>query len=169
MVAYNPNDYETVEVRIKRFYGLYPDGRIITTDYTSVDERKSGQWKVRTEIFLNSGDQALGLVKSTGLASEIDGVGMAQKTAALEVCETSSIGRALANMNLSGNKRASREEMEKVQRGMTPKRVVVPDGFLDRVSVADLDGLRVLWSEAVAGGFESLVQDVVTVRKGELS
>jgi hypothetical protein len=34
----------------------------------------------------------------------------------LENCETSAIGRALANYNYSGNKRPSREEMGKVAR-----------------------------------------------------
>jgi hypothetical protein len=45
---------------------------------------------------------------------------MANKTSALENCETSAIGRALANMGLSGDQRASREEMAKVQRGVAP-------------------------------------------------
>jgi hypothetical protein len=94
---------------------------------------------------------------------------MTQKTSALETCETSSIGRALANMNLSGNKRASREEMEKVARGVKPKNVVVPDGFVDRVNDADLEALKLLWADAVAGGFSVEVQDVVTKRKGALT
>ena len=170
MANFNLADYETVEERLRRFYDMYPDGRVITSDYTSSEERSSGMWKVRTEIFLNAGDQALGLVKSTGLASEIDGQGMTQKTSALETCETSSIGRALANMNLSGNKRASREEMEKVARGVKPKKVSVPDGFVERVGNAEqLAELKALWAEAVAGGFQDAVKDAVTQRKGELS
>lgn len=170
MANFNLADYETVEERLRRFYDMYPDGRVITEDYTSPQERASGMWKVRTEIYLNAGDQALGLVKSTGLASEIDGQGMTQKTSALETCETSSIGRALANMNLSGNKRASREEMEKVARGVKPKKVTVPDGFVERVGNAEqLADLKTLWAEAVAGGFQDAVKDAVTKRKGELS
>ena len=170
MANFNLADYETVEERLRRFYEMYPDGRVITEDYTSPEERASGMWKVRTEIYLNAGDQALGLVKSTGLASEIDGQGMTQKTSALETCETSSIGRALANMNLSGNKRASREEMEKVARGVKPKKVAVPDGFVERVGNAEqLADLKTLWAEAVAGGFQDAVKDAVTKRKGELS
>jgi hypothetical protein len=169
MANFRLEDYETVEERLRRFYGLHPDGRVITYDYTTPEERAKGYWKVRTEVFLNAGDQALGLVKSSGLASEIDGQGMTQKTSALETCETSSIGRALANMNLSGNKRASREEMEKVARGVKPKNVVVPDGFVDRVNEADLEALKLLWADAVAGGFSVEVQDVVTKRKGALT
>lgn len=170
MANFRLEDYETVEERLRRFYNLHPDGRVITMDYTSPEERASGMWKVRTEIYLNAGDQALGLVKSTGLASEIDGQGMTQKTSALETCETSSIGRALANMNLSGNKRASREEMEKVVRGVPAAAKNAPEGFLDAVAAVDtLDGLKVLWADAVAGGFQGDVMAAVTQRKGELS
>lgn len=170
MANFRLEDYETVEERLRRFYNLHPDGRVITTDYTSPEERASGMWKVRTEIYLNAGDQALGLVKSTGLASEIDGQGMTQKTSALETCETSSIGRALANMNLSGNKRASREEMEKVERGVPAPAKNAPEGFLDAIATVEtLDGLKALWADAVAGGFQNDVMAAVTQRKGELN
>jgi len=90
-------------------------------------------------------------LKSTGLAFEIDGVGMAQKTAALETCESSAIGRALANAGYSGNRRTTREEMAKVERGVTPQ---APSK--DWLKVAedlawkqDIDGLLALYSEMV--------------------
>jgi NADH/NAD ratio-sensing transcriptional regulator Rex len=50
---------------------------------------------------------------STGLAYEKNGEGYVNKTSHLENCETSAIGRALANFNYAGSKRPSREEMQK--------------------------------------------------------
>lgn len=119
-MKFNLEDYETVEERIKRFYDEHPDGRIKTEEVTSDLDRSNGLWVIKATLYLNIGDQAADLPKATGYAFEVDGQGMANKTSALENCETSAIGRALANANFSGNKRTSREEMAKVQRGVTP-------------------------------------------------
>lgn len=172
MAQFSLDSYELVVDRIKRFYEMYPDGRIITEDYTSENDRAALMWRVKATIYLNAGDQALGLPKSTGHAFEIDGVGMAQKTAALETCESSAIGRALYAMGLSGQKAPSREEMEKAQRGKTPQKpaVKIPDGLLETISkLESIDALKVVWAEAVAGGYSADVQDAVTARKKELS
>lgn len=170
-MAFNPDEYETVEVRINRAMEAHPDMRIITEDYTTELDRQSLMWRVKTTIYLTAEDQAAGLPKATGHAFEIDGVGMAQKTAALETCETSSIGRALANMNMSGSKRTTREEMEKVQRGRTPaKPAKVPTDYLDRLhAAADLKALETIWNEAVEGGFGETVKAVVFEKKATLS
>lgn len=111
MARFNLDDYETVEERIKRFYSMYEDGRIVTT---CVKAGGGGEWLFKAYIYLTSGDQANNLPKATGYASEKEGGPQTDWKA--ELGETSAIGRALANMNLSGNKRASREEMEKVVR-----------------------------------------------------
>lgn len=172
MAQFNLADYETVEDRIRRFYENYPDGRIITEDYTSENDRASLMWRVKATIFLSVGDQAAELPKATGHAFEIDGVGMANKTAALENAETSAIGRALANMNLSGNKRTSREEMAKVARGQTPSLPVnpMPKSFADDVAnVKSLLELEALWNTAVEHGFSSDVKQMIADRKKGLS
>ena len=122
MANFNLADYETVEQRIARFYGDHPTGRIITENITTLQDRTVGTWVVKATIYLT--DQLETMPKATGLAFEIDGTGMANKTSALENAETSAIGRALANAGYSGNKRTTREEMEKVARGQTPKPAV---------------------------------------------
>jgi hypothetical protein len=71
---------------------------------------------VKATIYLDADAQREKLPKATGVAFEVDGRGMTQKANALETCETSAIGRALANMNMSGSKRPTREEMEKEAR-----------------------------------------------------
>ena len=63
-----------------------------------------------------------GVPVATGHAEEVRGAGNVNRTSHMENCETSSLGRCLANFwmaNFAGsdlNKRPSREEMAKVQR-----------------------------------------------------
>jgi hypothetical protein len=120
MPQFNLNDYETVEERIKRFYKDNPDGRIITENLTTAQDRQVSTWVVKSFVFLSAADQEKNLPKATGLAFEVDSVKGPTATSGLEVCETSSIGRSLANAGYSGNRRASREEMAKVERGVKP-------------------------------------------------
>lgn len=131
MAKFNLDDYETVEVRIRRFYEAHPDGRIITVNQTTPQDRDRKTWVVAAMVFLSAEDQMAGLPKASGLAFEMDGSGMANQTSALENCETSAIGRALANANFSGNKRTSREEMEKVERGISPVQQPVTSNSID--------------------------------------
>lgn len=147
MAQFNINDYETVETRINRFYTQHPDGRIITEDLTTEADRAVGVWRIKSFIYLTDGDQANDLPKATGHAFEIDGQGMTQKQAAYETCETSSIGRALANMNFSGSKRPSREEMEKAQRVATKT-----DWLLEASKLNSVDKLRRLYIKAQGQG-----------------
>ena len=141
MAQFNLAEYETVAERIKRFYKDYPDGRIITRNLTQQHDRAIATWVVEAVIYLNVGDQVAGVPKATGLAFEVDGLGMANKTSALENAETSAIGRALANAGYFGDKKASREEMLKASK---PQRNFAAD--LDNVN--DLNGLRSLYLEA---------------------
>lgn len=141
-------DYETVEERLRRFHSMAPDARVITewVDFAQ-EEGKPWRWMFKTSIYLNADDHEKRLPKATGYASELE-VGKQAQWAA-ELAETSSIGRALANMNLSGNKRASREEMEKVARAEVAKRDWLAEAEAFAL-VYDLAGLRRLYSEAVA-------------------
>ncbi|CAB4153082.1 hypothetical protein UFOVP609_43 [uncultured Caudovirales phage] len=166
MSRFNLEDYETVEQRIRRFYDMHPDGRIITDNLTTLQDRQVGTWVVKTTIYLTTGDQAEDLPKSTGHAFEVDGTGMANQTAALENAETSSIGRALANMNLSGNKRTSREEMAKVERGVTPK-APSRDWNAEIAALETVEGARQLWDEARTQKAPKAVQDEIKA-KGQL-
>lgn len=150
MANFNPADYETVEERLKRFWADNPDARIVTLNHTTPADRGVSTWIVEARIFMSADEQEKNLIKATGWAFEIDGQGMANKTSALENAETSAIGRALANMNYSGNKRASREEMQKVARQQTPR---PPRNFLEEANkLTDIDAVRLLWAEAKAAG-----------------
>lgn len=156
MAQFNLADYETVEERIRRFYTDHPEGRIITKNKTTPTDRAVSTWVVKAEIWLphkhaeatvNARFLEDAYLKATGWAFEVDGVGMANKTSALENAETSAIGRALANAGYSGNKRASREEMAKVARASQRDWL----GEADKLALSyDVDGLRLLYTEAVA-------------------
>lgn len=153
MANYNLADYETVEQRLKRFWAAeeHADARIVTVNHTTLQDRQVSTWVVEARIYLTAADQEKDLPKATGWAFEVDGSGMANKTSALENAETSAIGRALANMNYSGNKRTSREEMEKVARDTTPKPVRDWVGEAANLEwAADVSGLRKLYADAVA-------------------
>jgi hypothetical protein len=148
MPQFNLQDYETVEERIKRFYKDNPEGRILTENITTLQDRTVSTWVVKATVYLDRKDHFDELPKATGLAFEVDGQGMANKTSALENAETSAIGRALANAGYSGNKRTSRQEMEKVARGATPK-ATSKDWLAMATELGnDIDGLRLLYSQA---------------------
>ena len=108
MAMFNLDDYETVEERLIKYWKDHPNGRIIT----HLLESGSSRFIVKADLY--RGDD-LQTIWTTGLAEEtIQGRGV-NATSALENCETSAIGRALANAGYATKgKRASREEMSKV-------------------------------------------------------
>jgi hypothetical protein len=161
MPQFSLQDYETVEERIRRFYKDNSDGRIITDNLTTLQDRQVGMWVTRSLVYLNATDQEKGLPKASGLAFEIDSQKGPQATSGLEVCETSSIGRALANAGYSGNKRASRTEMEKVARGNTPKPTIKDWSAMADALGNDIEGLRLLYSEAKTGGATTATLDKI--------
>jgi hypothetical protein len=105
---FNLDDYETVEERLIKFWKDHPDGQI----HTKLLDQSSGRFIVEAAIYRTEAD---GRPWTTGLAEEtVQGRGV-NATSALENCETSAIGRALANAGYATKgKRASREEMTKV-------------------------------------------------------
>ena len=101
--------YEYVASRVKKFraqeefkgYGI--ETRLIEND------RTNGFVVVQATIKTKEG-QIIG----QGVAEEDRSKGSINKTSALENCETSAIGRALANIGLAGNEYASAFEMENI-------------------------------------------------------
>ncbi len=105
MAGFNLADYEEVKDRIPRFWAQHPDGGLATELL-----HHDGQTFIVKATLVRSDGRAL----ATGLAEEVVGSSNVNKTSALENCETSAIGRALANAGFSaGKNRPSREEMSK--------------------------------------------------------
>ncbi len=87
---FNLADYEPVEVRLEKFIKDYPDFRIST----ELEVIEASRYIVKAYLYKNSTDA---IAWATGLAEETVTSRGVNQTSALENCETSAIGRALAN------------------------------------------------------------------------
>ena len=107
---FNLDDYEMVKDRLPLFYERYEDGRITCEILSETPEGVT----MKAYLYKNLDEQCHQAPLATGIAHEKPG-GFIDKY--YENCETSGIGRALANLNLRNpNKdRPSREEMESAQ------------------------------------------------------
>jgi hypothetical protein len=106
---FNLEDYETVEERLVKFWKEHPDGRIDTALVESTLQR----FIVKASIYRTEVDAQ---AWTTGFAEETVSTRGVNSTSALENCETSAIGRALANAGYATKgQRPSREEMSKVK------------------------------------------------------
>lgn len=124
-MGYNPDDYEVVEVRLKKFWKENPDGKVKTK---LIEKSEDGMMVICfAEVYENKDDTE---PKATGMAQEYqDDKSGANRTSWMENCETSAIGRALANWKYQGNKKArpSKEEMSKVSKKPPTKKEVVQE------------------------------------------
>ena len=95
-------EYQTVALRIKNFREKHPD------------------WGIRTQIIGEPDKSVLMIAQiwngeflvATGHAEEVRGQSNINKTSAIENCETSAIGRALACLGYGGTEFASADEVQ---------------------------------------------------------
>lgn len=106
---FNLDDYEPVDARIAKWWAKHPEGSLQTELIVYSDTR----FIVKATAYT-----ADGLIVATGYAEETISQKGVNANFALPNCETSAIGRCLANAGFQAKlgKRASREEMEKVNR-----------------------------------------------------
>jgi hypothetical protein len=113
-MAFDLSQYETVDTRIHKFWAEHKaDGRLETrlVEVVRDDNGRPLQYVMEAKVWV--GDRLM----ANGFAEEVVGGSPVNKTAALENCETSSLGRALANAGYSKEKfRASMTEMTKAER-----------------------------------------------------
>lgn len=110
-MAFNLDDYEPVAARLARW--LNNDEPGVKRVLTYLEHYNENRCVFKAELWVDA------TLVSTGWAEETRGEGHVNRTSHFENCETSAVGRALANAGLAGSdhtKRPSREEMEKVDR-----------------------------------------------------
>jgi len=145
---FNLADYEPVEVRLEKFIKDYPSFRMST----ELEVVEASRYIVKAYLFKNAED---GVAWATGYAEETVTSRGVNQTSALENCETSAIGRALANAGYAPKgKRPSREEMTKV----VATKVVKP--AVQDVKADDQD----YWTTPV-GEYRGVVDAPVTLEK----
>jgi hypothetical protein len=152
---FNLEDYETVEERLVKFWKDHPDGRISTT----IIEHTLQRFIVQAAIYRTEVDAQ---AWTTGFAEETVSTRGVNSTSALENCETSAIGRALANAGyVTKGKRPSREEMAKVK-------AAEPKGFTEKLNDKiimpvedDAWTVKAVAPVASAADAVALVQDVL--------
>lgn len=108
-MARNLDDYVPVSERITQFYAEHPEGSLRSEIITIDDKRVV----MRAFAFRTPDDPA----PAVGHAEELRGDGPVNKTSAVENCETSAWGRAIAALGFEVKRGiASREEMQAVER-----------------------------------------------------
>ena len=150
---FNLADYEPVEVRLEKFIKDYPDFRIATE--LEVVERD--RYIVKAYLFKTAIDS---VSWATGYAEEKITDRGVNSTSALENCETSAIGRALANAGYAAKgKRPSREEMSKVvaQKPVKPAVADVQDYWTTPVN----EYIKVVDAPVTLDKALNLVQDIL--------
>jgi hypothetical protein len=173
-MAYNLDNYEPVEVRLERFWEKYPNGRT----HTAVLEKTETSILMIGSIYAERND--LNPI-ATGIAEEIKSNTGVNRDAWVENCETSALGRALANGGFAAKgKRPSKEEMEKVQRRaelptVSPETLALAkDGIEQVAGIESLAELKMFYTGAQEAGLLTVVIDgktlnqVISNRKKEL-
>ena len=128
-MAFDLSQYETVESRLSNFWKEFPDGRVST----ELEICEAHRYVIKAYLYRTFLDQ---VAYSTGHAEEKDTDRGVNATSALENCETSAIGRALANAGFAAKgKRASQSEMAKVNAGILKEKF--PEPKTDAWTIAD--------------------------------
>jgi hypothetical protein len=150
---FNLADYETVEVRLEKFIKDYPDSRIAT----ELEVCDRDRYIVKAYLYKAAADT---VAWTTGYAEEKVTDRGVNSTSALENCETSAIGRALANAGYAAKgKRPSREEMSKVvaQKPVKPAVADVQDYWTTPVN----EYMKVVDAPVTLEKALDLVQDIL--------
>lgn len=111
--------YSEVHTRVQAFRLAYgEDGKILTNIHVADEERVLAETTIHVIV-----DGTWRKI-ANDFAEEYRGVGMVNKTSALENCITSSIGRALSACGLSGGNYASFEEVDHAMNGKAESKPV---------------------------------------------
>ena len=149
---FNLEDYETVEVRLEKFIKDFPDFRVETELVSFLNDR----YIVKAWIYRTFADST---PFSSGLAEETISSRGVNATSAVENCETSAIGRALANAGYaSKGKRPSKSEMVKVARA---KFTEPPKEYIPVVNENDPWTIKTVAAPTTSAEAVAVVKDII--------
>ena len=152
MPQFDLNSYQTVQERIDLFWKKYPAGRF-KLDIVSVTD---SQVVIKASVWTNKNDKH---PTTVDFAEERIGTSPVNKVSHVENCATSALGRAisaLGNEFSPKGKRPSRQEMEKVVRATSKDWLAMAEAL-----GSDIEGLRLLYSEAKTGGATASTLDKI--------
>lgn len=134
------------------------------------------EYGIETEIISYNGDNVIakaviknkdGMIIGSGYAEEIRGTSLVNKTSAVENCETSAVGRALASIGLHGGQYASINEIEQAQQ----KEITIDEKEAQKFAnerikevqgINDLDELE-KWDEYYSDELDRLNEEYPTI------
>ena len=143
MAFFDLSQYQTVQERIDLFWELHPNGRFNLEIVSMTPE----QVIIKSEVWTDISEEK---PRAVDFAEERFGSSPVNKSSFIENCATSSLGRAISQLGGAPSpkgKKASAEEMAKVNRVNSRDWLAEADAL---ALVYNLDGLRKLYSEAVA-------------------
>ena len=170
VVNIHGKEYKTVAKRVDEFRKEYKTDMAIITSLVSIDEKTV---VMKAEIM----DKEQRII-ATGFAEEHRTASQINKTSALENCETSAIGRALANFGLAGGEYASADEVANAinQQGAkeynNQSRIDFQE-VRDQVKIIDdMESLQALYKELSAEMMsekqQAVINRIINERKKEL-
>ena len=154
MAYFDLSQYQTVQERIDLFWILYPQGRFNLEIVHMTPE----QVVIKSEVWTDIAEEK---PRAVDFAEERFGSSPVNKSSFIENCATSSLGRCISQLGgaLSPKgKKASAEEMAKVNRVNNRDWLAEADAL---ALVYNLDGLRKLYSEAVANRVDAKIIEQV--------
>jgi len=152
-------EYLTVAYRVKQFRVDHPDWQIHTDIIHMDDDRVV----VRAEIC-----DSAGVTVASGHAEEKRSASQINQTSALENCESSAVGRALAFAGYGGSEIASADEVQNAiyqQENKTSPRVEKMTNAV--MACGSLEELKVVWG-AMNEADRKVMQETFTKRKEEV-
>jgi hypothetical protein len=157
MAHFNLNEYQTVQERIDLFWKRFPAGRFKLDIVSQTDN----QVIIKASVWTDKNDKH---PTTVDFAEERIGTSPVNKISHVENCATSALGRAISALGgefSPKGKRPSREEMEKVARDARPKATAKDWLAMSEALGSDIEGLRLLYSEAKTGGASTATLDKI--------
>ena len=155
-------EYQTVALRVQKFREAHPDWEL-STEIIKADE---------TVVIMKAGIYTdLGKCIATGHAEEFRTSSQINSTSALENCETSAIGRALASAGWGGAEFASANEVQNaIHQQNTPKKRAAKskDELLKVITDASSPEMLAIFWKTLSPEERELVREEAAAKGAEL-